>query len=85
MDIFKGTLVQRVGGGTVTLKRTPVRDGWMHTSEETVVFQDRTSEFSVDALRHALSKRGYTLDDRSVHGVGYGKAFFFDFKVSATK
>lgn len=79
MDMFKGTITQSPFGGTVTLKRIPVRDGWMYTSEESTVLRVTVDEFAVTAASRALKELGYVMDDRRVHGVGHGKAFFFDF------
>jgi len=79
MDVFQGTLTQSPLGGTVTLTRIPVRDGKMYTSESRPVLRVTTDEFAVTAASRALKELGYTMDERRVHGVGYGKAFFFDF------
>mgnify|MGYP001193242759 CR=1 FL=1 len=79
MDVFQGTITQSPLGGVVTLKRIPVRDGLMHTSEESIVLRVTINEFAVTAASRALKELGYVMDDRRVHGVGHGKAFFFDF------
>lgn len=79
MDKFKGIITQDPLGGTVTLSRVPVRDGGIYSNEARTILRVIMDEFTVNEARAILSSVGYTIVDDTVHGVGFGKDFFFDF------
>lgn len=79
-EMLLGVFSPEGAGGSLRLDRLPVRDGGIHTAERVTLLRVSLDEFSMEAVRSYLPTVGFKLMDRSVHGVGYGAGFFFDFK-----
>lgn len=80
-SIYAGTFHPSINdGGVIKLNRIPVDAEGIHVNLKQRVLQILTDEFTVDSARKALSAEGFEVINQTVHGVGYGKSFFFDFK-----
>ena len=83
-EMFLGTITPNGTasdtGGTLRLNRVPILDGGIRISDKVLVARVILDEFTVEAARDVLRTLGFSMIDRSVHGVGLGSGFFFDFK-----
>lgn len=78
-ELLLGVYQPKGDGGEIVIRRSPVDRAGIHPAVE--ILRVPTDAFDWGEVAPAIARHGFTVEPRSNRPVGYGKNFFFDFKL----